>query len=76
MSEDQIQEWADEAETGYDVETLRQRGRPALGDGPSTIVPVRMDTALLEALSERADERHISRSEAIREAVRSWTDAV
>lgn len=75
VSDEQIQEWADEAEAGYDVETLRRRGRPTLGDGPSTIVPVRMDTDLLEALSQRADERHISRSEAIREAVRSWTNA-
>jgi len=75
VSEEQIQKWADEAEAGYDVETLRGRGRPTLGEGPSTIVPVRMDSALLDALSERADERHISRSEAIREAVRSWTNA-
>lgn len=75
ISDEQIQEWADEAEVGYDVETLRKRGRPTLGEGPSTIVPVRMDTALLDALSARADERHISRSEAIREAVRSWTNA-
>lgn len=73
ISEEQIQEWADEAEGGYDVETLRKRGRPTIGDGPSTVIPVRMDAALLKALNELADERHLSRSEAIREAVRSWT---
>lgn len=75
ISEEQIQEWADEAEGGYDVETLRKRGRPTIGDGPSTVIPVRMDAALLKALNELADERDLSRSEAIREAVRSWTDA-
>lgn len=73
ISEEQIQEWADEAEGGYDVETLRKRGRPTIGDGPSTVIPVRMDAALLKALNELADERDLSRSEAIREAVRSWT---
>lgn len=73
ISEEQIQEGADEAEGGYDIETLRKRGRPTIGDGPSTVIPVRMDAALLKALNELADERDLSRSEAIREAVRSWT---
>ena len=65
--------WADEAEAGYDVENLRKRGGPAVGDGPGVVVPVRMDAALLEALNARAAQAHISRSEAIREAVRAWT---
>lgn len=73
ISEEQIQEGANEAEGGYDIETLRKRGRPTIGDGPSTVIPVRMDAALLKALNELADERDLSRSEAIREAVRSWT---
>jgi predicted transcriptional regulator len=68
-----IQEWADEAETGYDVEKLRKRGRPTVGDGPGAVVPVRMDEALLQALTARAEQEHVSRSEAIREAVRAWT---
>ncbi|MBO0840733.1 MAG: CopG family transcriptional regulator [Sciscionella sp.] len=68
-----ITRWADEAEQGYDVKQLRRRGRPTVGDGPSTVVPVRMDNELLEALAERAEREHVSRSEAIRAAVRAWT---
>ncbi|HEX7322006.1 MAG TPA: ribbon-helix-helix protein, CopG family [Mycobacterium sp.] len=70
-----IQDWADEAEAGYDTEKLRKRGRPTVGDGPGVVVPVRMDAALLEALNLRAEHEHVSRSEAIRAAVRAWTDA-
>jgi hypothetical protein len=73
VSETQIQDWADEAEAGYDVATLRRRGRPALGTGDSTVVPVRLDAELLEALTTRARRENVSRSEAIRAAVRAWT---
>ncbi|MDV2474367.1 CopG family transcriptional regulator [Rhodococcus zopfii] len=73
VTDEMIQAWADEAEAGYDVEKLRKRGRPTTGDGPGTVVPVRMDAALLEALNARAEQKHVSRSEAIREAVRAWT---
>jgi hypothetical protein len=73
VTDGMIQEWADEAEAGYDVEKLRKRGRPTVGDGPGAVVPVRMDAALLEALNARAAQEHVSRSEAIREAVRAWT---
>lgn len=49
---------------------------PCLGKtGESPVVPVRMDVELLEALTKRAEHDGISRSEAIREAVRSWTHA-
>jgi hypothetical protein len=73
VTDGMIQKWADEAEAGYDVEKLRKRGRPAVGDGPGAVVPVRMDEALLKALNARAEQEHVSRSEAIREAVRAWT---
>lgn len=73
VTDEMIQKWADEAEAGYDVEKLRKRGRPTVGDGPGAVVPVRMDAALLEALNARAEQEHVSRSEAIREAVRAWT---
>jgi predicted transcriptional regulator len=75
VTDDMIQAWADEAERGYDVETLRKRGRPTLGAGPGAVVPVRMDDTLLTALTDRAQRDHVSRSEAIRQAVRAWTDA-
>ncbi|WP_072816296.1 ribbon-helix-helix domain-containing protein [Rhodococcus zopfii] len=73
VTDEMIQKWADEAEVGYDVEKLRKRGRPTVGTGPGAVVPVRMDAALLEALNARAEQEHVSRSEAIREAVRAWT---
>lgn len=73
VTDNMIEEWAHEAETGYDVDKLRKRGRPTLGVGPGAVVPVRMDAALLEALNARAEQEHVSRSEAIREAVRAWT---
>ncbi len=72
---EQVQEWADEAEVGYPVEQLRKRGRQPLGDGPSTVVPVRIDAALLDALGERAKAEQVSRSEAIRAAIRAWVGA-
>ncbi|WP_342661330.1 hypothetical protein Rruber_05081 (plasmid) [Rhodococcus ruber] len=73
VTDEMIQHWADEAEAGYDVEKLRKRGRPTIGAGPGTVIPVRMDAELLEALNARAEQEHLTRSEAIREAVRAWT---
>ncbi|AMM22118.1 CopG family transcriptional regulator [Frondihabitans sp. PAMC 28766] len=75
VSDDPIEAWADEAERGLAVEQLRKRGRRPLAAGPSEVVPVRMDATLLAGLAARADRDHISRSEAIRAAVRAWLDA-
>ena len=72
VTDQDIQDWADEAEAGYDVEQLRKRGRKPIGDGPSQVVPVRIDATLLAALTERAERDHVSRSEAIRAAIRSY----
>ncbi|MCW1249287.1 ribbon-helix-helix domain-containing protein [Acaricomes phytoseiuli] len=71
----QIQDWADEAETGYGLSQTPKprRGRPSLGDGPGIVVPVRLDEATIAALTERAKAEGITnRSEAIRAAVREW----
>lgn len=75
ITEEQIQAWADEAERGYPVDRLRRGGRPAVGDGPGEVIAVRMDETLLAALTARAAHDHVSRSEAIRAAVRAWIDA-
>ncbi|MDP2013931.1 MAG: ribbon-helix-helix domain-containing protein [Actinomycetota bacterium] len=75
VTEAMIEAWAKEAEAGYPVERLRKRGRKPAGDGPGSVVPVRMDAALLQALDKCADREHISRSEAIRAAVRAWIDS-
>jgi predicted transcriptional regulator len=72
VSEEDIKAWADEAERGYDVERLRKRGRRPAGDGPGQVVPVRVDETLLAALAERAKRDHVSRSEAIRAAIRAY----
>ena len=71
----QIEKWAAEAEAGYRVEDLRKRGRKPVGPSAGKVVPVRMDADLLEALTARANEHHVSRSAAIREAVRAWINA-
>lgn len=71
VSEEQIQQWAQEAEAGYDVEEMKRRGRgrPGRGAEPMHVVAVRLtvdELALLDAVAERD---HISRSEAIRRAL-------
>lgn len=72
VTERDIREWADKAERGYDVERLRKRGRKPTGEGPGQVVPVRIDATLLAALVERAERDHVSRSEAIRAAIRAY----
>ena len=76
VTDDQIQAWQEQAREGLDVEGLRRRGRPRLGKtGESPVIPVRMDAELLDALTKRAEHDGVSRSEAIRDAVRAWTQA-
>lgn len=77
VTEEQIKAWQERARAGLDVEGLRRRGRPRLGgaEGPSAVIPVRMDEELLTALAERAEHDGLSRSEAIRAAVREWAHA-
>jgi hypothetical protein len=72
VTEEQIQRLAREAERGYPVEQLRKRGRRPTGDGPGTVVTVRMDATLLEAVKKRAERDHTNDSEVIRDAVRAW----
>lgn len=76
VTDEQIQAWQQQARQGLDVEGLRRRGRPRLGKaGESPVIPVRMDAELLDALTRRAERDGMSRSEAIRDAVRAWTRA-
>lgn len=72
VRQEAIEEWAEEAERGYDVERLRKRGRKPVGNGPGQVVPVRIDEELLAALVERAESDHVSRSELIRAAIRAY----
>ena len=72
VTDEMIQEWADEAERGYDVDVLKKRGRRPIGDGAARVVPVRMDYSLVAAVDQRAEKDGTSRSEIIRSAVRAF----
>ena len=72
VTESDVEQWADEADQGYDVDHLRRRGRKPVGDGPGLIIAVRLDKTLLAALADRAEHDHVSRSAAIREAIRAY----
>jgi len=72
VTDEMIQEWADEAERGYIVEVLKKRGRRPIGDGAARVVPVRMDESLVAAVDQRAEKDGTSRSEIIRSAVRAF----
>jgi len=71
VSEEQIQQWAEEAEAGYDVDELKRRGRgrPGRGAEPMQVVAVRLTAEELEALDAVAVKHEMSRSEAIRAAL-------
>jgi hypothetical protein len=73
-TEGQIQQWADEADAGYDVAELKRRGRgrPGRGAAPMQVVAVRLTAEELEALDAAAERHHLSRSEAIRTAVAAY----
>lgn len=72
VTEDVIQAWAGEAEAGYDVESLRKRGRKPKGEGPARVVPVRLDDVLLGALDQRANQEQVTRSDVIRAAITAY----
>ena len=72
VTDEMIQEWADEAERGYDVEVLKKRELRPIGDGAARVVPVRMDDSLVAAVDQRAEKDGTSRSEIIRSAVRAF----
>ena len=70
-SEEQSQQWADDAEDGYDVEEMKRRGRgrPGRGAEPMQVVAVRLTVEELATVDAIAEREHISRSEAIRRAL-------
>lgn len=75
LTEAELEDLADEAERGYDVDRLSHRrrgGRPLLGSGPAVVVPVRLDPELKEAVEARAGAESTSVSEIVREALRRF----
>ena len=71
VSDEKIQQWADEAEAGYDPAVLqrRGRGRPGRGAEPMQVVAVRLTAEELDALDAAAARQDLSRSEMIRAAL-------
>jgi predicted HicB family RNase H-like nuclease len=75
-----VEMMADEAERGYDVNTIeRQRrrrgGRPPLGSAAATVESMRLDPELKRALLIRAGQEHVSVSEVIRRAIGEYLRA-
>jgi CRISPR-associated endonuclease/helicase Cas3 len=76
LTEDVLDRMAKEAEDGLDITKLRRRpGRPAMGSGPATSLPVRLDPELRRALDERAAAEHRTASEVVRDALRHYLRA-
>jgi predicted transcriptional regulator len=71
VSDEQIEAWAAEAEAGYDVETLKKRGRgrPGRGAEPSQVVALRLTLDEIAKLDATAVREGKTRSEVIREAL-------
>lgn len=74
ITDELVDELADKAEAGYDVEeTLRRRGgRPAIGSGPASVESVRLEPELRDALAERARRDDETTSSVIRKALRRY----
>ena len=71
ITDQMVEEMADEAQRGYDVEEILRRrgGRPTMGSAASSVESVRLDPELKRDLLLRAAADHISVSEAIRRAI-------
>lgn len=77
ITDETVEELADEAEHGYDVEEmLRPRGgRPAMGSAPASVESVRLDPELKRDLLLKAADEGISVSDVIRQALRLYVKA-
>jgi uncharacterized protein (DUF4415 family) len=79
ITDEMVEQLADEAERGYDVDALvarrGKRGRPRLGSEPSSVESVRLDPDLKALLVRRAEDEGVPVSEVIREALREHLKA-
>jgi predicted HicB family RNase H-like nuclease len=79
ITDELIEQLADEAERGYDVDELvarrGRRGRPRIGAEKSTVESVRLDPDLKDRLVRRAADEGVAVSEVIREALRQHLEA-
>lgn len=71
VTEEQIAAWVAEAESGFDIDALKRRGRgrPGRGAEPAQVVALGLTAEELAALDARAAREHKSRPELIREAI-------
>lgn len=74
VTEEQIAAWTAEAESGFDIDALKRRGRarPGRGAEPAQVVALRLTADELAALDARAAREHKSRSELIRDAIAAY----
>lgn len=74
VAEQQISEWAAEAEAGYDLDALKKRGRgrPGRGAEPSQVVALRLTSEELAELDALAAQARKTRSEVIRDALAAY----
>ena len=71
VSEEQIDAWVTEAEKGYDVETLRRRGRKPRNEDAAKVISIRLSPGEISDLDKYAAANGWSRSQAIREALKN-----
>ena len=72
ITDEVIEEYAAQAEAGFDLSRIRVRGRPRMGSAPARSFPVRLDPDLRAALDHRAAEDHKPAAEVVREALRRY----
>ncbi|MCC5951853.1 MAG: ribbon-helix-helix protein, CopG family [Acidimicrobiia bacterium] len=79
ITDEFVDQLADEAEAGYDVDQIvarrNKRGRPRLGTAPSTVESVRLDPELKDQLIRRATAEGVPVSQVIRQALRNHLEA-
>lgn len=76
ITDEMINELADEAERGYEPGQLKGRrrgpGRPPLGEAAKSVESVRLEPTLRDDAARRADAEGITVSELIRRALRQY----
>lgn len=79
ITDQDVERLAAEAEAGHDVDQLiarrNKRGRPTIGNAPSSVESVRLDPELRRQLLQRAAADGTTPSELIREALRRYFEA-
>lgn len=79
ITDEEVEKLAAEAEAGYETDYLitrrNKRGRPTIGNAPSSVESVRLDPELRRQLLQRAEADGTTPSDLIREALRRYLEA-